>query len=201
MTEKRSGVLHPTERTTRTRGIGMVFALVLLLGILLAGCGTILPTPTPTAPPPTQPPPEPTDTPTPLPYAKVKVYYIALEDNGVSGAPVGCGDSAVPVEFVVDFGKEPMTYAYEKLLYEHERTIGESGLYNALYQSDLTVKSAEIKDGKAIVALEGTLMLGGECDNPRVQAQLEMIPAQFADVTSVEITINGKSLAEALSLK
>lgn len=175
--------------------------LILILTLLLAGCDSLLPSPTPTAPPPTQPPPEPTDTPTALPYAKVKIYYIALEDNGVSGAPVGCGDSAVPVEFMVDFGKEPLAYAYERLLYEHERTIGESGLYNALYQSDLKLKSAEIKDGKAIVALEGTLMLGGECDNPRVQAQLEMIPGQFSDVTAVEITINGEPLADALSLK
>ncbi len=201
MTEKRLDGFHPAGRRIGARTLAIVFALVLGLGILLAGCGTLLPTPTPTALPPTQTPPEPTDTATPLPYARVKIYYIALEDNGVSGAPVGCGDSVVPVEFLVDFGKEPLVYAYERLLYEHERTIGESGLYNALYQSDLTLKSAEIKDGKAIIALEGTLMLGGECDNPRVQAQLEMIPGQFTEVTSVEITINGKPLAEALSLK
>ena len=87
------------------------------------------------------------------------------------------------------------------LLYARERTVGESGLYNALYQSDLTLVSAEIKDGTAIIALEGTLLLGGECDSPRVQAQLEMIPGQFPEVTTVEITINGKPLADVLSLK
>lgn len=201
MAEKRLRISHPIPGASRARRVGTVLPLILLLGLLLSACGTILPTPTPTAPPPTQPPPEPTDTVTPLPYARVKVYYIALEDNGISGAPVGCGDSAVPLEFMVDFGKEPLVYAYERLLYEHERTVGESGLYNALYQSDLTLKSAEIKDGKASIALEGTLMLGGECDNPRVQAQLEMIPGQFAGVNTVEITLNGEPLAEALSLK
>jgi hypothetical protein len=176
---------------------------ILLVGVLLAGCTGLLglPTVTPTPSPPTQPPPEPTGTATDLPFAFVKVYFIALADNGVSGAPVGCGDSAVAVEYPVRFGEDPLTFAFEKVLYPHERIVGESGLYNALYQTDLTVKSAEIKDGKAVVALEGTLTLGGECDNPRVLAQLEMIPGQFAGVTAVEITINGKPLAEALSLK
>lgn len=176
---------------------------LLLLGVLLAGCDGffLLPTPTPTALPPTQTPTEPPPTATALPYASVMIYYIALEDNGVSGAPVGCGDSAVPVTYTVEFGRDALTNAYERLVGNRERTIGESGLYNALYQSDLTVKSAEIKDGKAIIALEGTLMLGGECDNPRVKAQLEMIPGQFAGVTTVEITINGKPLDDALSLK
>lgn len=178
-----------------------IWPLILMLAALLAGCTYLTPPQTPTAPPPTLPPSEPAPSATSLPFAAVMVYYIALEDNGVSGAPVGCGDSAVPVEVSVGFGQDALVFAYEKLLYEHERNIGQSGLYNALYQSDLTVKSAEIRDGKATIALEGTLMLGGECDNPRVLAQLEMIPGQFSGVTSVEITINGKPLAEALSLK
>lgn len=180
-----------------------LFPALLLLAVLLSGCGTLfaLPTPTPTLPPPTPLLPEPTATATSLPFATVKVYYIALEDNGVSGAPVGCGDSAIAVEYPIGFGKGPLEYAYEKLLYARERTVGESGLYNALYQSDLTLVSAEIRDGTAVIALEGTLLLGGECDSPRVQAQLEMIPGQFPEVTAVEISLNGKPLADALSLK
>lgn len=176
---------------------------LLLLGVLLTGCASLfmLPTPTPNVLPPTQTSTEPPPTVTPLPYATVMLYYIALEDNGVSGAPVGCGDSAVPVTYAVEFGRDALTNAYERLVGNRERTIGESGLYNALYQSDLRVMSAEIKDGKAIIALEGTLMLGGECDAPRAKAQLEMIPGQFPGVTAMEITINGKPLDEVLSLK
>ncbi len=172
--------------------------------LLLTGCDRLLsalPLPTATALPPTEAPPQPTATVTPLPYATVQVYYIALEDNGVSGAPVGCGDSAVPITYTVSFGEDALTNAYERLIYTRDRLIGDSGLYNALYQSDLTLKSAEIKDGKALIALEGTLKLGGECDDPRVKAQLEMIAGQFDEVTAVEITINGKSLDDALSLK
>jgi hypothetical protein len=43
--------------------------------------------------------------------------------------------------------------------------------------------------------------MGGECDSPRVQAQLEQTVLQFPSVTDVAIFINGKPLAEALSLK
>jgi hypothetical protein len=45
------------------------------------------------------------------------------------------------------------------------------------------------------------MMLGGECDNPRVQAQIENTVLQFSTVTSADIFLNGKTLAEALSLK
>jgi len=43
--------------------------------------------------------------------------------------------------------------------------------------------------------------LGGECDNPRVEAQLTNTVLQFPSVTSADIFINGKTLAETLSLK
>jgi hypothetical protein len=160
-----------------------------------------MPLPTATLQPATQTLPAPTATATALPYATVMIYYIGLGDNGVNGAPVGCGDSAIPQVYPVGFGQDSLTYAYDRLVRYREQTIGDSGLYNALYQSDLSLQSAQIEDGTAMIALEGTLMLGGECDNPRVKAQLEMIAGQFPGVTAVEITINGKPLDEALSLK
>ena len=61
--------------------------------------------------------------------------------------------------------------------------------------------SLSISNGVASVALSGSLKLGGECDNPRVQAQLEQTVLQFPTVTQAEITINGKPLKDALSLK
>jgi spore germination protein GerM len=74
-------------------------------------------------------------------------------------------------------------------------------LYNALYQSDLQVESVSIVDGIATINLTGRLLMGGECDNPRIQAQLEQTVLQFPTVTKAEIFINGKTLADALSLK
>jgi hypothetical protein len=43
--------------------------------------------------------------------------------------------------------------------------------------------------------------MGGECDTPRVQAQLEQTVRQFPNVTEVNIFINGKPIADVLSLK
>jgi hypothetical protein len=44
-------------------------------------------------------------------------------------------------------------------------------------------------------------MLGGVCDNPRVEAQLVETAMQFPGVMEAAITINGTPLEEALSLK
>jgi hypothetical protein len=63
------------------------------------------------------------------------------------------------------------------------------------------VESTSIDAGKASVYLTGSLIMGGECDAPRVQAQLEQTILQFPDVTAAAIFINGKPLADVLSLK
>lgn len=50
------------------------------------------------------------------------------------------------------------------LLAIDEQFYGESGLYNALYQSDLQVESAEVDEsGTAVVHLSGEYALGDAC--------------------------------------
>jgi hypothetical protein len=44
-------------------------------------------------------------------------------------------------------------------------------------------------------------MLGGVCDNPRVEAQIEETALQFATVSEVAVFVNGKPLEEIISLK
>jgi hypothetical protein len=75
------------------------------------------------------------------------------------------------------------------LLSIKNQNYGQSGLYNALYQSALQVDSVSIAGGKASVYLTGTLKMGGECDNPRVQAQLEQTVLQFPTVTEAAIFV------------
>ena len=132
---------------------------------------------------------------------RVQIYLIALEDNGQSGQPVGCGDSAIPVQVETTPTKEVLRASLVKLLALKEQYYGESGLYNALYQSDLQVDRITLENGKAEIYLTGTLVLGGVCDNPRVKAQLEATALQFSTVQEVLIFINGKPLDEALSLR
>ena len=100
----------------------------------------------------------------------VKIVLIALEDNGQSGTLVGCGDSAVPINVTIPRTQGVLRAALEKLLSAKQEFYGESGYYNALYQSDLRIQSVTIEQRKAIIHLAGTLMLGGTCDAPRVEA-------------------------------
>lgn len=131
----------------------------------------------------------------------VKLYFLALEDQGKSGQKIGCGDSLVPISVEIPQTPAVLKSAYEKLFSLKDRFYGQSGLYNALYQSNLELESVTITNNTALVRLTGNFQLGGECDNPRVKAQLEQTALQFESVKSVEITINGKPLDEALSLK
>jgi Sporulation and spore germination len=140
----------------------------------------------------------PTDLPAPH---TVQIFLIAVDDNGQTGFPVGCGDSAIPVQMETPPTQGVLKAALVALLSIKDQYYGQSGLYNALYQSDLLVETVSIVGGKASVYLIGTLLMGGECDAPRVQAQLEQTVLQFPTVTEVAIYINGKPLAEVLSLK
>ena len=160
--------------------------------------------PSPTLPTTTQPPTaSATQTPTEsiTGTQMVQIYLIALEDNGQSGIQVGCGDSAVEVQVEIPRTQAVLRAALESLLSIKTQYYGESGLYNALYQSELQVESVTIDAGKASVYLTGTLMMGGVCDNPRVQAQLEQTVLQFSTVNEMEIFINRQPLADVLSLK
>jgi hypothetical protein len=140
--------------------------------------------------------------PTAMPVSHtVQVFLIAIGDNGQTGSLVGCGDSAVPVQVQTPPTSQVLQAALVALLSIKDQFYGQSGLYNALYQSDLKVYSVAIAGGKASVYLSGTLLMGGECDTPRLKAQLEQTILQFPTVIEADIFINGKPLADVLSLK
>jgi hypothetical protein len=131
----------------------------------------------------------------------IEIVLIALEDNGQSGKLVGCGDSAIPVHVTVPPTQGILKAALEKLFSAKQQFYGESGYYNALYQSDLQVAKVTIEQGKAIIHLTGTIMLGGTCDAPRVEAQIEQTALQFSTVSDVAVFVNDVPLEEALSTK
>jgi hypothetical protein len=131
----------------------------------------------------------------------VQVLLIAVGDNGQSGKLIGCGDSAVPVQVTIPATEGVLRAALNELLSIKEQYYGQSGLYNALYQSDLQVEDVAIESGTAIIELSGNLMLGGECDSPRVEAQIEETARQFSTVQAVSVFLNGEPLEEVLSLQ
>jgi hypothetical protein len=59
--------------------------------------------------------------------------------------------------------------------------------------TNLTFDKAVIENGVAKVYLNGDVgPLGGSCDNPRLQIQVEEAALQFNTVNSVEIYVNGE---------
>ena len=160
----------------------------------------VIPSPTPFVPTATQvPPTTAASTSTTAAEQTVKIVLIELEDNGQSGPLVGCGDSAIPINVTIPRTQGVLRAALEKLLSAKQQFYGESGYYNALYQSDLNVSAVKIEQGNAIIHLTGTIMLGGACDAPRVQAQIEQTALQFSTVSDVTVFVNDVPLEDVLS--
>ncbi len=178
----------------------IVMAILLLVALALgaAGCGQSesadQATPTPA----------PTDTsvePSATPITRTHIYLVAVGDASQSGEKIGCDDSLIPVEVVIEPGSPPLEATLNELLTIKSREYGQSGLYNALHQSDLNLESVSVDDGQAKVRLSGTLTLGGVCDDPRVRAQLRQTALQYEGVNQVSIWIDGTPLDEVLRLR
>lgn len=155
---------------------------------------TTSPTPAPTTPVAT------TAGPTSAGVDSIKIYLVAMDDKGKSGDMIGCEDSIVAVERQITPTRAPLRAALEELLSLTDQFYGESGLYNALYNSKLTVKDVTIDaEGKALVYLEGTMLSVGTCDDPRIIAQLTYTAKQFSTVKDAAIYVNGTLVEELLS--
>ena len=131
----------------------------------------------------------------------IKLFFVAINDNGVSGKKIGCNDSIVAVDRPIPATQAPLTASLNELFSIHDKNYGQSGLYNALANANLKVDSAAVVNGKATINISGTLNLGGECDDPRVQAQIEEVALQFSTVKQVSVFLNGIPLEKALSQK
>jgi hypothetical protein len=129
-------------------------------------------------------------------------YLVAIGDNGQSGQLVGCGDSLIPVQ--VDIGTQTTTEAkisasLSKLFAIHSQYYGESGLYDALYQSNLVVNSVHLDGSRAVVHISGTIQLGGTCDDPRALGQINATVMQFPGISRVDVVYQGDLLSLTLN--
>jgi hypothetical protein len=164
---------------------------------------SLTPTPPPTLAPQAAPTLAPSSSPVPTGggITRVKIFLIAVDDNGKLGEKIGCGDSVVGVERVIAPTRAPLTAALNDLFSQHDQYYGQSGLYNALYRSNLHILGVSIIGGVATIKLTGTLSLGGVCDDPRVEAQITNTARQFSSVRTVEVFLNGVALKNVLSEK
>jgi hypothetical protein len=136
-----------------------------------------------------------------LSETQIKLFLIALDDQGKKGEKIGCGDSVVPITLYVPETPNPLSAAIHNLLSIKDSKYGSSGLYNALYQSNIKLDSAAVENGKIIIKLSGKFKLDGTCDNPRIETQLTQTALQFPGASEAVITLNGVPLKTALSLK
>jgi hypothetical protein len=122
---------------------------------------------------------------------------VLLNDDGASGIPVGCGDSLMPVTIPIwetENLEERIAATVTVLLSYDELNYGESGFVNALYRNEATVEDVSVAGGVATVNLSGTIPVGGVCDEPRVQGQLEQTVLAFDGVDEAVILLNGEPL-------
>jgi len=122
---------------------------------------------------------------------ETSVYLVDVEDQGAEGELIGCGDSLVPVILPIEPEADPIRATLQNLFDQGEE-VGPSGLYNSLYQSDLAVDEIDIKGETANLYLTGEMILGGVCDEPRLQAQLIETVNQFPAVSDVVVFLNGE---------
>jgi hypothetical protein len=167
---------------------------------------TLSPTETPTITatlPPTETP-TPSETPTmtvppPTPSGEdaIYVYYIQLD----TGGPVACGDSLVPLNTgMARTGnvETDVTIALTRLFYQREFF---GNLYNAIFRSNMSVKSVEFEENTGLVNvyLDGTYVRSGDrCDDSRVRAQIWTTIRQFKVIKSVYILLRTSLLGDLL---
>ncbi len=127
---------------------------------------------------------------------EVKVFLIALDDNGRRGKKVGCNDSLVPVTRNVRAGADTLKAAVEELLAVPREY--EGGLGNYWQGENLSVQSAVIRAGVATIRMRGNVYIAGVCDAPRIEGQIRETARQFRGVRSVNVFVNGQRLANVL---
>ncbi|MDP4008124.1 MAG: GerMN domain-containing protein [Candidatus Peregrinibacteria bacterium] len=130
----------------------------------------------------------------------VSIYGVILNDGGVNGEVLGCGDSLVPVrnyesEQFREVSEGLINEAVSELFALSNEIIGgdavDGALFTAAYQPELTVDGVEINGSVANVFLSGKISMGGVCDTPRFEKQLERTATQFEGIDFARFYLNG----------
>lgn len=133
----------------------------------------------------------------------INVYMIDLNNMRQSVDVVGCGDGIVQASTnnlkTGDVAADIKT-ALGYLFSITDREYGKGGMYNALYQSRLTVDSISVDrtSGAATVKISGIKVTSEDCDAARLVAQIERTVSQFSDVKSAQVYVNDMLLSSPL---
>jgi hypothetical protein len=131
----------------------------------------------------------------------VSVILIAQMPKDGNAKDIGCGNTTKAMVRKSTFTGDPVQDALEVLFALTKAGYENGELYNALYQSDLKVQSVHKSGGVVTVKLSGTLKMSGECDIPRIKAQIEETIMAASKTKKIKVFVNNKNLDEAVSLK
>jgi sporulation and spore germination protein len=129
---------------------------------------------------------------------QVKIFLVAVGDNGQAGKKIGCEDSLVGVTRTVRKTAAPLKAALEELLSTRPE-IGENPkLQNFWKGRNLRVRSVSIRRATATIHISGEVFVAGICDQPRIESQIEETARQFPMVKRVKVFIGKRTLADAI---
>lgn len=128
----------------------------------------------------------------------VKVYLVAMGDNGKTGKKIGCEDSLVPVTRTIRKTAAPLTAALAQLLATPQHPAVNPKLENFWKGRDLKIKSVSIRNNTATIYISGEVFVAGVCDIPRIESQIEETARQFPNVKRVKVFIGRQSLRDAI---
>lgn len=132
---------------------------------------------------------------------EIKVFLIAVGDDGYQGNRIGCSDSLVAVKRTINKSAMPLKAALEELLampreYQRDPTKGDLGNY--VFGPDLKLSSVSISKGTATIRFSGQIAVAGVCDEPRITEQIMATAKQFPIVKRVKVFVGKQTLANAI---
>jgi hypothetical protein len=128
----------------------------------------------------------------------IKVYLVALGDDGRTGKKIGCGDSLIAVTRSINKTSAPLIAALRELLLTQPQSEGGQQLENFWKGRNLEVKSVLVRNGTATIRISGEVFVAGICDEPRIQSQIEATALQFTTVKRVSVFLGKQTLANAI---
>lgn len=128
----------------------------------------------------------------------VKIYLVAVGDDGKTGKKIGCGDSLIAVTHPITKTPAPLAAAVRELLSTPPQSDGNAKLENFWKGRNLKVQSVSLRNGTATIRISGEVFVAGICDEPRIQSQIEATARQFPTVKRVKVFIGNRTLADAI---
>lgn len=128
----------------------------------------------------------------------IKIYLVAVGDDGKTGKKIGCGDSLVSVTRTIKKTAAPLTAAIRELVQTPQHPDGSPNLENFWKGRNLRVRAVSIVNRTATIRLSGSVSVAGVCDEPRIKSQIDATARQFPTVKRVKVFIGKQTLAAAI---